>query len=576
MRPTSTSTAAGLTIAAALAVAAPAAPAFADTITAQSKVVAVTVFPSGAEVTREVQLTIPAGDHTVDFDDLPVDVITTSLRLEGSATGAIELGPIDVRQLELTSGETDALDAERKRLEDAIRAADRAIQRVGFEIQAKETERDYLANLARLPSAGPLPPAAVGGAGPEQWAAVLGIIASNMSGVQGALFDLGIQRDDLEEQKRDLETELERLAPVPRMITRGSARLAAETDVEATLTLRYQVRNASWRPIYDVRLATSSGADAKSEVTIARRAAVQQSTGESWTDVALKLSTARPSGRLTAPDVASLTVDFRPDPPVAPTAVGRAPTAEMMPAPVADAVPLAAARTRSAMMAPAKIAASEQTAEADVGSFQVTFAIRDRTSVTNDGVVKSVLIGTDAIDADLFIRTSPRLDARAYAYADVTLPAGAPLLAGEAHVFREGTYVGRQRWPQLAAGQGYQIGFGQDDAVTVEFSVGDETRGATGIITASKTDQRTFKIVLTNLRETPIRYEVLDRLPISLNEAIKVTEVRGTQPSRRDIDDKRGVVAWDGSLRAGEKREITFGYQIVWPNARDIVYRDRE
>jgi hypothetical protein len=43
-------------------------------------------------------------------------------------------------------------------------------------------------------------------------------------------------------------------------------------------------------------------------------------------------------------------------------------------------------------------------------------------------------------------------------------------------------------------------------------------------------------------------------------------------PSRRDVDDKRGVMAWDATLAPDEERVIEFGYRAAWPAAKNVTY----
>src|SRR5690606_2591352 len=59
---------------------------------ARSTVDSVTVFPSGAELRRIVRLQLSAGDHTVIIDDLPQQAVASSIRVEGKATGKLQIG----------------------------------------------------------------------------------------------------------------------------------------------------------------------------------------------------------------------------------------------------------------------------------------------------------------------------------------------------------------------------------------------------------------------------------------------------------------------------------------------------
>jgi hypothetical protein len=65
-------------------------PAFADTIAATSRITAVTVYPDGAKLTREVSFTAPAaGSHELLVTDMPY----------GSDPGLIRLAPSEGLQL---------------------------------------------------------------------------------------------------------------------------------------------------------------------------------------------------------------------------------------------------------------------------------------------------------------------------------------------------------------------------------------------------------------------------------------------------------------------------------------------
>jgi hypothetical protein len=59
----------------------------------------------------------------------------------------------------------------------------------------------------------------------------------------------------------------------------------------ASDAMRSVVRNASWKPLYDLRAIIT---EKKTEITIHYRANITQRTGEDWSDVELTLSTASP------------------------------------------------------------------------------------------------------------------------------------------------------------------------------------------------------------------------------------------------------------------------------------------
>ena len=69
-----------------------------------------------------------------------------------------------------------------------------------------------------------------------------------------------------------------------------------------------------------------------------------------------------------------------------------------------------------------------------------------------------------------------------------------------------------------------------------------------------------------------MQISVLDQVPVSQNAEIKVELTGKTAPSRRDVDDKRGVLAWDLQLAPDEEKVIDFGYRATWPAAKKVTY----
>ena len=177
-------------------------PASAEDLTATSKIDAVTVYRSGALVTRKLTREVPAGSHTLVITDLPAGAIESSIRVEGSADGDLQIGAVDTRRVSIQSSEAAARDAERKRLEDELESLTDAMEALRANIEAKETQKTLITNLAGLPQQ---PPAATGTVLPQQdWSKLLVLIGDGMANLQGeilktriAMRALGREIDDI-------------------------------------------------------------------------------------------------------------------------------------------------------------------------------------------------------------------------------------------------------------------------------------------------------------------------------------------------------------------------------------------
>jgi uncharacterized protein (TIGR02231 family) len=542
----------------------------ADEIAATSRVGAVMVFPTGAEVTRLGRVKLDPGDHAIIFADLPARAISSSIRVEAKASGKLEIGSVDSRRLFVPRSDSSNAATERKRVEDAIEKLRDEKSALEGAIKAAEAQRTLINNLAQLPTR---PQPANAGAPEPDWAQLFALIGQRSGEAQKTILDTQIKVRELDRQVKDLEGKLASLAPTQDERTELKLFVNADSALEAEIAIHYQVTNASWIPFYEARLATGTKALAP-KLQLVRRASIQQKSGESWDNVSLSLSTTRPGTGTAAPELKEMTIDYEPDaarPPPAPAggltrsmvqreAMGRAASVDE------DRVDKAV--TQNA----APVAAEEAKSVIETQAFQAVYGISGRVTVPSTGEPKRVQIDTAELDPALMVRTVPKRDQKAYLYAKVTIARGSPILPGQVALFRDGTFVGNGKLPQLSPGEEYELGFGADDHVRVRHAVAEEKRSETGIISTSKTDLRNFRITLKNLHERAIPVAVIDQIPVSQNADIKIELIGKTAPSKRDLDDKRGILAWELKLEPDEERLVDFGYRVTWPAAKRVLY----
>lgn len=534
-------------------------------VKATSIIDSVIVYPTGAEVARVGKSAVERGEHTLLFADLPAEAIASSIRVEGKATGKLEIGSVDTRIVNVPRTDEQVAATERRRIEQAIEKLRDERGMLEASIKAAETQKRLIDNLAQMPTQ-PLPAGSVPAAQPN-WNELFTLIGQRGGEAQKVILETQIKVRETDRQIRDLEGKLASLAPARRARMEVKVSVAAATPLEAEITIRYQVKRAAWTPYYDARLSTGTKAQAP-KLQLVRRASIEQRTGESWENVALSLSTARPTAGTVAPLLSPLIVDFESEKAASPPMPRAAPSSGgLRNAPLARSTDRADGRLEAEA-----VVADEVRAHVEVQAFQAVYGIAGRVTVPDTGETKRVQIDTMQIDPALAVRAVPKRDEMAYLYAKITVAPATPLLPGQISLFRDATYVGSGRFPLLAPGEEYELGFGVDDSVRVRYSIAEEKRGETGIITTSKTDSRSYRITAKNLHQQPIQLTVLDQIPVSQNADIKVDLTGKTAPTRRDVDDKRGVLAWDATLAPSEERVIEFGYRTSWPAAKKVTY----
>ncbi|MFT3693274.1 MAG: DUF4139 domain-containing protein [Kofleriaceae bacterium] len=246
-----------------------------------SRPLSVVVFARGALVRRVAQVPVP--ESRLRLTGLPLAVIDDTVRVEltGSATATAIRVAEDVVAVTETE-ESDALRAARRR----VTLAESEAARIGLAID----------RIATAPLVGDDPSEEP----PAPWA--------NVVAARRELITLRSQREtQLREQlsaaRREVD-EAQRLynAAVEADARAGTARIAKlheprkyvelELAIAApgaiTIHLEYQVRAARWAPSYVARLDGD-------KVGFELRAVVAQASGEDWTNVAMKLSTAEPT-----------------------------------------------------------------------------------------------------------------------------------------------------------------------------------------------------------------------------------------------------------------------------------------
>jgi uncharacterized protein (TIGR02231 family) len=374
---------------------------------------------------------------------------------------------------------------------------------------------------------------------------------------------------DVDRKIQDLENKLGELEPAQIERTEAKVFVSAQSPLEADVTIRYQVVSASWTPLYDVRLATGSKT-VSPKLDLIRRAAITQSSGEAWDNVALALSTTRPSAGASAPELFPVTVDFEPEekPMAAPAPMVRS-RDEAAGGAMQDGLAAEAEAPRPVFKM-AKVA--QRQAAVIVAPFQALYAVPGRLAIPTTGEAKRVQLLTESIEPQLAVRTVPKQDAKAYLYAKFALPKGSPLLPGEVSLFRDGTFVGTGRLPLLSPSEEHELGFGVDDLVKVRHALLEEKRGETGLISSSKTDSRSYRLTVKSMHERAIALSVFDQIPVSENQEVKVDLISKTVPTKQNVDDKRGVLSWETKLEPDQEQVIEFGYRVSWPAAKSVVY----
>jgi uncharacterized protein (TIGR02231 family) len=510
----------------------------------------VTVYPDRARVTRRLAARVPAGDHRVHIGPLPLGLHRDSVRVGGR-------GPVTVLGVDVvTHHAARSADATVAELEEERRALAAELAAIDDADEVEGSRAAFVDQLAQRAGGTYARALAAGQADVAAVAAFADSIADQLSAGRSRRRELVRQRELTEDRLAAVERRLARAGKGRRQPDRLAAAVtvaAGEGGAEVELELSYVVGGAGWRSAYDIRLADG---DAGPTLTLTWFGLVTQQTGEEWPECDLRLSTARPAGAVTVPELDPWFLDrLRPTPaPPARLTRGRA----ILPASVsASAAAGGAAGELQAVAADVEVA--ESVAVVEQGVAAATYQPARPVAVPADGAAHRATVAVLELPATLDYITAPVRAPEAHLRAVAVNGSQHTLLPGRAAVFHGGDFVGATELATWAPGEEVELALGIDDRIRVERELTRRTATKAALTAVRRRDVE-HRITVANHTPAPARVTVLDQAPVSRDEGITVREILADPAPAHRSD--LGVLTWKLELRPGEKREIALAVRV--------------
>jgi len=528
----------------------------------------VTVFPDSARITREGSLRLSAGTQHVLFPDLPASIVESSLRLAVEGPEGTKFYGVGLKK----KFTPEVAEARTRRLKERLQVLEDQKADLADRMEARKTEIEILKGLAKesADTAHKNP-----GTIPDF------THAAGSVGVRIGKLLAASRRDERVIRGLDLK-----IAALNSQLAEGSSsareKRTAEADLElpqagtTRFTLTYQVSGASWAPLYDLHLATEG---VKPSLDLAFNAGVRQNTGEDWKDVALVLSTSRPTEGTQVPDPTDWWLDtfVRPVARFQERAMGYMAKAKNSVSAnlgvVAGSMQSAEDKDEDVDLANTPAPAEPEEAKTVRSEFAMSFSIPTRQDIPSDGSEQRVGITQNTYPVKLNLVAVPRLSEAAYLETKITYEGEQELLAGTAQLFRDGDFVGTTDLEAKAPGESFDLGFGQDDQIHVERkAMKDEEGTGQGIFDVNKGEHRyRWVTTIANYHIGTREVEIREQLPRSRQQNIEVTAGELKPKPALDNPDKPGLVTWKLVLGPKEKTKVDFAYRVKYPAGTQVI-----
>lgn len=504
-----------------------------------SEIKQVTVFLNRAQVTRDINARIGAGESNLVIGGLTAELDPQSIQVSG--TGNTVIMGIQHNQNYLDEGN---LPAKLKVLQDSL-------EYYVARLTEAQNQKTILEKEEQLMEANQK----IGGTQQNLTVAELKAMADFF---RSRMSDIGVSKIKADQQIKDIN---EKVTKLKQQISEQRGFLARNTSeivisvssraaTTANLQVSYIVSNAGWYPVYDLRAT-----DTKSPVELNYKANVFQQTGEAWENVRLKLSTANPAQGGQKPELYTWFLDFpRPMPLMEKNVRVRGMAAAPQAADAAEQEEAAYAESVSNYVSTIQTAVNT---EFDI-SLPYTVASSPKPTVVD--------VARHQVEAIYQYAATPKLDGDAFLLAKVTGWEEYSLLPGEANIFFEGTFVGKSYIDPASVKDTLAFSLGRDQRIVVQREkVRDFTSRRT--IGSNQRDRYTWEISVRNTRNEPVKITLEDHVPVSQNSQIEVS-VDNTGGARHNAED--GKLVWELSLSPNETKKVRYSFEVKYPKDRVI------
>ncbi|NME70776.1 DUF4139 domain-containing protein [Flammeovirga aprica] len=511
-----------------------------DQIEVSSKINNVTVYTNSASVERSASVNVPQGKSVLVFKKLSHQIVTNTIQFQTKG----------VRVLSIDS-EYDKVELRDNKAYSELKSKIDQLKEKVFE---KETYLEILNKDLELLEANK----------------TISSSNLNLSELKSALAFFHDKRLQVEKEKSTyqkevivLKLEIEKLNKELSMISRdhishyNNVMVTIQSDKAKSIDylLKYIVNQVGWTPTYDI-LAT----DINSPFNVVFKANIYQRSGVDWNDVSISISSGAPSERNRLPKLNPKYLDL--------VALQQNRMVQQ-----SAKVYSAPSYKKSSQDNWGAVEVEEEEVEEEIATSlswvlnqssyqtQFTYQINQKYSIPNNTRKKAIELKTEKIDALYTYRAIPKQGCDVFLLGKVTNWGKYNFIAGDANVYFEDQFIGTTYLSSTQHKDTLEISLGKDESIIVnrERAYQMERKRSFG---NKKRANRAWKITVKNNKSKDINIEILDQIPISVNDQIIVTPL---EMSKGTYDKETGEVEWNFSLDAQKSKEIILQYEVEYP-----------
>lgn len=499
----------------------------------------VTVFQSGANLTMNMKASVKKGTNLVYIDSIPPNIDPNSIRVYAGSSAAVMSTDFILETIKIDK-QTEPSNI--LSIRDSIALLQYLVKDLSNRINVLQGEEAIITKYQ-------LHPETEKGSSIQELTTLANYYNKRVNEIKKEIlgyFDKQTEYDRSITRLKNLITEYE-ATKISLQNYQIVATLSSEVDANINIDLNVFTPNAGWIPNYEIKVK-----DITSPVTLTYKANVFQSTGRDWDEVKLVLSTRNPNMSNVMPILVPWYLSLV-------TSTKHIATDEMDSplTPTYQANSVRSSKVREGLMEVQGLS----TGVIDNKYMTVEFAPTNKYSIISDNRKQSITLNDVDAPSVYEYYVAPKLDNDAFLIAKIPDWGKLNLLAGEAYIYFENTYIGKSYINPQSTDDSLSISLGRDKSILVKRDI-VQNMTETKFFSSNVVKEYGYMITVKNNRKTDINITVEDQYPVTTHEKI---EVELLETSGAKIDKEKGFLKWVLNIPSGKSIDKKFGYKIDSP-----------
>jgi uncharacterized protein (TIGR02231 family) len=509
-----------------------------------SKLTQVTLYLSGAELSHVAELSTTPGTTRWLIKNIAPNINPQSIRITAGK---------DIKVTSI-SYERNYLNEPQRSKE--IKALYDSLDVVRFEREQVQADADVYQSEKQLIQKNNVVGGTANGVNTEELRKMADFYRARMKEINTKLFSLSKSLIKLDEKAAKIQRQINELnEPL------NQAEYAVVVDIQAnkvsnsSLEIKYLVNDAGWEPFYDIRAI-----DTNEPIDIEYKAKVYNNTGLDFEKIDLTLSTADPNVSAQRPHLNPWNLNFN-------TYINREGHLNKMDA----QAPAMYGESRAEYADEEPVVTQQQTISnsIDVNELTVNFRIKNQYTLPSDNKIYMADIETYKVPALYSHFAIPKIDPHAFLMAHVTGWEKLNLIEGKANIYYAGTYIGESYINPRFSTDTMDISLGRDTKIMIT-RIKKEDFGSNSILGAQRKETFTYETTIRNSHKHAIQIEVLDQIPVSQEENIKVVLIESNNIKPETLS---GQLKYQFNIEPSAEQKLKLAYSVQYPKDRPVTIR---